>query len=117
MTPSSLTSRSDNYRKEGVFSRLNYDYKSKYLLSGSIRWDGSSRFAKDVRWDSFWSLGAGWRLKGEEFLSNSNLISELKLRASYGEVGNDRTDSYYMYKSTYTLGYNNAQEHGILFGF
>ncbi|MDR6490052.1 TonB-linked SusC/RagA family outer membrane protein [Chryseobacterium vietnamense] len=117
VTPSSLTSRTDNYRKEGVFSRLNYDYKSKYLLSGSIRWDGSSRFAKDVRWDSFWSLGAGWRLKGEEFLSNSNLISELKLRGSYGEVGNDRTDSYYMYKSTYTLGYNNAQEPGILFGF
>lgn len=117
VTPASLTSRSDNYRKEGVFSRLNYDYKSKYLLSGSIRWDGSSRFAKDVRWDSFWSLGAGWRLKGEEFLSNSNLISELKLRGSYGEVGNDGTNSYYMYKSTYTLGYNNAQEPGILFGF
>ncbi|ROI03501.1 SusC/RagA family TonB-linked outer membrane protein [Chryseobacterium sp. G0240] len=117
VTPSSLTSRSDNYRKEGVFSRLNYDYKSKYLLSGSIRWDGSSRFSKDVRWDSFWSLGAGWRLKGEDFLNDSNLVSELKLRASYGEVGNDRTDSYYMYKSTYTLGYNNAQEPGILFGF
>jgi hypothetical protein len=117
VTPSSLTSRTDNYRKEGVFSRLNYDYKSKYLLSGSIRWDGSSRFDKDVRWDSFWSLGAGWRLKGEEFLSNSNLISELKLRGSYGEVGNDGTNSYYMYKSTYTLGYNNAQEPGILFGF
>ena len=117
VTPATLTSRTDNYRKEGVFSRLNYDYKSKYLLSGSIRWDGSSRFAKDVRWDSFWSIGAGWRLKGEEFLSNSNLISELKLRGSYGEVGNDRTDSYYMYKSTYTLGYNNAQEPGILFGF
>ncbi|TZF92574.1 SusC/RagA family TonB-linked outer membrane protein [Chryseobacterium panacisoli] len=117
VTPATLTSRTDNYRKEGVFSRLNYDYKSKYLLSGSIRWDGSSRFAKDVRWDSFWSVGAGWRLKGEEFLSNSNLISELKLRGSYGEVGNDRTDSYYMYKSTYTLGYNNAQEPGILFGF
>lgn len=117
VTPASLTSRSDNYRKEGVFSRLNYDYKSKYLLSGSIRWDGSSRFAKDVRWDSFWSIGAGWRLKGEEFLSNSNLISELKLRGSYGEVGNDGTNSYYMYKSTYTLGYNNAQEPGILFGF
>ncbi|MCL8536740.1 MULTISPECIES: SusC/RagA family TonB-linked outer membrane protein [Chryseobacterium] len=117
VTPASLTSRSDNYRKEGVFSRLNYDYKSKYLLSGSIRWDGSSRFNKDVRWDSFWSLGAGWRLKGEDFLNDSNLVSELKLRASYGEVGNDRTDSYYMYKSTYTLGYNNAQEPGILFGF
>ncbi|KFF21157.1 SusC/RagA family TonB-linked outer membrane protein [Chryseobacterium sp. JM1] len=117
VTPTTLTSRTDNYRKEGVFSRLNYDFNSKYLLSGSIRWDGSSRFSKDVRWDSFWSLGAGWRIKGEEFLKNSGLISELKLRGSYGEVGNDRTDSYYMYKSTYTLGYNNAQEAGILFGF
>ncbi len=56
-------------------------------------------------------------MKGEEFLSNSNFISELKLRGSYGEVGNDGTNSYYMYKSTYTLGYNNAQEPGILFGF
>ncbi|SFN52749.1 TonB-linked outer membrane protein, SusC/RagA family [Chryseobacterium oleae] len=117
VTPTTLTSRTDNYRKEGVFSRLNYDFNSKYLLSGSIRWDGSSRFSKDVRWDSFWSLGAGWRIKGEEFLKNSGLISELKLRGSYGEVGNDRTDSYYMYKSTYSLGYNNAQEPGILFGF
>ncbi|PIF43159.1 TonB-linked SusC/RagA family outer membrane protein [Chryseobacterium sp. 52] len=117
VTPTTLTSRTDNYRKEGVFSRLNYDFNSKYLLSGSIRWDGSSRFSKDVRWDSFWSFGAGWRVKGEEFLKDSNLISDLKIRGSYGEVGNDRTDSYYMYKSTYTLGYNNAQEPGILFGF
>lgn len=117
VTPSTLTSQTDNYRKEGVFSRLNYDYNSKYMLSGSIRWDGSSRFSKDVRWDSFWSIGAAWRVKGEDFLKDSNLISDLKLRASYGEVGNDRTDSYYMYKSTYSLGYNNAQEPGILFGF
>ncbi len=117
VTPSTLTSQTDNYRKEGVFSRLNYDYNSKYMLSGSIRWDGSSRFSKDVRWDSFWSVGAAWRVKGEDFLKDSNLISDLKLRASYGEVGNDRTDSYYMYKSTYSLGYNNAQEPGILFGF
>ncbi|MBV8326051.1 SusC/RagA family TonB-linked outer membrane protein [Chryseobacterium sp.] len=117
VTPASLTSRTDNYRKESVFSRLNYDYKSKYLLSGSIRWDASSRFSKDVRWASFWSVGAGWRVKGEDFLTNSSLISDLKLRASYGQVGNDRTDSYYMYKSTYNLGYNNAQEPGILFGF
>lgn len=117
VTPTTVTSQTDNYKKESVFSRLNYDYKSKYLLSGSIRWDASSRFAKDVRWNSFWSVGAGWRIKGEDFLKDSRLISDLKLRGSYGEVGNDGTNSYYMYKSTYSLGYNNAQEPGILFGF
>lgn len=117
VTPTSLTSQTDNYRKESVFSRLNYDYKSKYLLSGSIRWDASSRFQKDVRWNSFWSVGAGWRVKGEDFLQDSNTFSDLKIRGSYGEVGNDNTNSYYMYKSTYSLGYNNAQEPGILFGF
>jgi len=117
VTPTTLTSQTDNYRKESVFSRLNYDYKSKYILSGSYRADGSSRFAKDVRWAYFWSVGAGWRIKGEDFLNDSNTISDLKLRGSYGEVGNDRTDSYYMYKSTYALGYNNAQEPGILYDF
>jgi len=117
VTLSDLTSQTDNYRKESVFSRINYDFDSKYMLSGSIRWDASSRFRKDLRWASFWSIGAGWRVKGEDFLRDSNLISDLKLRGSYGEVGNDRTNSYYMYKSTYSLGYNNAQEPGILFGF
>jgi len=116
-TISNVTSQAQNYRKEGIFSRLNYDYKSKYLLSGSIRWDASSRFQKDVRWDSFWSVGAGWRIKGEDFLSKSNTVSELKLRGSYGEVGNDQTDSYYMYQTTFDLGYSNGSEGGILFGF
>lgn len=123
ITPTSLTSQTDNYRKEGVFSRLNYDYKSKYILSGSIRWDASSRFSKDVRWHSFWSIGAGWRIKGEDFLSDSKIVNELKLRGSYGQVGNDNTNTtdkpqnYYMFQNTYSLGYNNAQEAGILFGF
>ncbi|RKS96048.1 SusC/RagA family TonB-linked outer membrane protein [Chryseobacterium defluvii] len=117
VTITDATSQTDNYRKEGVFSRLNYDYKSKYLLSASIRWDASSRFAKDVRWDSFWSIGAGWRIKAEDFLRKSNTVSELKLRGSYGEVGNDGTNEYYMYQSTYALGYNNVQEPGILFNF
>jgi TonB-linked SusC/RagA family outer membrane protein len=121
ITPTSLTSQTDNYRKESFFSRLNYDYQSKYLLSGSVRWDASSRFAKDVRWHPFWSIGAGWRVKGEDFLKNSSTISELKLRGSYGQVGNDNTNTsdnaqnFYMYQNTYSLGYNNAQEAGILF--
>ncbi|MBK1894164.1 SusC/RagA family TonB-linked outer membrane protein [Chryseobacterium paridis] len=117
VTIRSLPSQTDNYRKESVFSRINYDFNSKYLLSGSIRWDASSRFKEDVRWHSFWSAGAGWRIKGEDFLKDSKTINELKIRGSYGEVGNDNTNSYYMYQSTYDLGYNNAQEPGILFGY
>ncbi|WP_245799215.1 SusC/RagA family TonB-linked outer membrane protein [Epilithonimonas bovis] len=115
VTTTSLTSQTDNYRKEGAFGRFNYDFASKYILSASIRWDGSSRFAPDTRWNSFWSVGAGWRAKGENFLKNVNFVDELKIRGSYGEVGNDIANNYYLYKSNYALGYNNANEAGILF--
>ena len=100
--------------KEGWFSRLNYNYKEKYLLEGSIRWDGSSRFAPDVRWQSFWSAGAGWVISKENFLSNSKGIDFLKLRASYGEVGNDALDANIAYKNLFTLGINNGNEPGVL---
>lgn len=120
VTTTELTSQTDNLRKEGVFSRLNYDFANKYLLSGSIRWDASSRFHPDVRWHSFWSLGAGWNVKAENFLANNSMISALRFRGSYGQVGNDNTntssaDVYYPFRSTYALGYNNAAEAGILF--
>lgn len=100
--------------KEGWFSRLNYNYKEKYLLEGSIRWDGSSRFATDVRWQSFWSAGAGWVISKENFLSNVKAIDFLKLRASYGEVGNDALDANIAYKNLFTLGINNGNEPGVL---
>ena len=60
-------------------------------------------------------MSAGWRIKGENFLKNNDLISELKIRSSYGEVGNDGLDTYYAYKSLFALGYNNASEAGILY--
>ena len=115
VTLSSLDSQKDTHSKESWFARFNYDYKLKYILSASIRRDGSSRFAPDVRWGNFWSLSAGWRIKGENFLKNNDLISELKIRSSYGEVGNDGLDTYYAYKSLFALGYNNASEAGILY--
>lgn len=117
VTPTSLTSQTDNYRKEAYFLRANYDYASKYLLTASYRRDGSSRFAQDVRWQSFWSVGLGWRIDKENFLNDSKFVDELKLRGSYGEVGNDATNGYYMYTSSFDLGYANATEPGILFGF
>lgn len=109
-----ISSQYDNRTKESWFGRLNYNFQEKYLLEGSIRWDASSRFATDVRWASFWSAGAGWVVSKENFLSNVKAINFLKLRGSYGEVGNDALSSWYAYQSLFGLGYNNGNEPGIV---
>ncbi len=74
---------------EGYFFRANYDYQNKYFLSASVRRDGSSVFDADNRWGTFYSIGASWLLDQESFIQNIPFLSTLKLRASYGEVGND----------------------------
>ncbi|RFS20044.1 TonB-dependent receptor [Chitinophaga silvatica] len=70
------------------FSRVNYAYKDKYLLSASIRTDGSSRFGPNSKWGYFPSASLAWRVKQEEFMQSINAISDLKVRASYGVTGN-----------------------------
>jgi len=70
------------------FARFNYNYKGKYMLQGSIRRDGSSVFGKNNQWGYFPSVGAAWRISQENFMENQSLLSELKLRASYGVTGN-----------------------------
>ena len=70
------------------FARLNYNYKEKYLLQGSIRRDGSSVFGKNNQWGYFPSVGAAWRIDREDFMKNQTIFSDLKLRASYGVTGN-----------------------------
>jgi len=97
-----------NYRVEGYLSRLNYDYNEKYFASASFRRDGSSRFKDNVRWGNFWSVGAGWAIDKEEFMNNIKFVNQLKLRASYGVVGNDDLDSYYPWRATYAP-YNNGE--------
>ena len=74
---------------EGYFFRANYDYRDKYFLSASVRRDGSSVFDKEDRWGTFYSVGASWLLDQEVFIQDISWLSQLKLRASYGEVGND----------------------------
>ncbi|WP_338869180.1 TonB-dependent receptor [Spirosoma sp. SC4-14] len=69
-------------------ARINYDYKSKYLFSAAIRRDGSSRFGPNNRFGTFPSVSVGWRIAEEPFMSRQNLVSELKVRASYGQTGN-----------------------------
>lgn len=95
------------------YGRANYDYKSKYMIEGQARYDGSSKFRPENRWAFFWGASAGWRITEESFMQGlRQYINELKLRASYGNVGNqsgiDRYDG--------TLLYNMASTSGNLIG-
>ncbi|PAU95874.1 SusC/RagA family TonB-linked outer membrane protein [Aliifodinibius salipaludis] len=85
------------------FSRLNYNYDDRYLLTATIRRDGSSRFAPENRYGNFPSASVGWNLHNEEFIPLPDFISELKLRASYGKLGNQNIDDY-LYSSTVNPG-------------
>lgn len=98
------------------FGRLNYNYKDKYIFSGLMRSDGSSQFGADNRWGTFPSISAAWRITEEPFMkATSKVISDLKLRASYGLSGNNRITSYayvsgvnkvnYMFGTTQVNGY------------
>jgi outer membrane receptor protein involved in Fe transport len=98
-----LTSRTTEYALEGYFGRLEYNYANKYYLSGSYRRDGSSRFAPENRWGSFWSVGASWRLDQEGFLRSSDVIDQLKLKASYGTQGNDNIGMTKVYNDLYEI--------------
>lgn len=86
---SDLTSYERNYRVEGYFGQVTADYKERYYISASLRRDGSSVFAPDKRWGTFWSAGASWRLENEEFMKDVRWINNLKLRASVGQQGSD----------------------------
>ncbi|MBR9853079.1 MAG: SusC/RagA family TonB-linked outer membrane protein [Algicola sp.] len=91
---------------EGYFSRVNYNYKNKYYISGSVRRDGSSVFDADTRWGTFYSVGGSWRIDQENFLQDSNVINQLKLRASYGEVGNDDLLDFFLSQARFSITAN-----------
>jgi TonB-linked SusC/RagA family outer membrane protein len=107
-----LSSYEDNYGIESYFTRANYDFDKKYVLSASLRRDGNSRFASKVRWANFWSVGGAYNIDRESFF-NVSWVDLLKVRASYGVVGNDAGLGYYPYQALYTLGRNNASEPGF----
>lgn len=79
-----------------VFARVNYSYQDKYLLTGSIRHEGSSKFASDNRWANFWALSGGWRISNENFMKDVKWIDDLKLRFGYGVTGNNDFGADYM---------------------
>lgn len=83
----SMSGGGDKYNLMSYFGKFNYSYNSKYLLSGSLRYDGSSKFGINNRFVLFPALSAGWRLSSEDFLANNKTISDLKIRASWGRNG------------------------------
>ena len=89
----------------GFFGRVNYDYKGKYLAEVNYRYDGSSRFNKEQRWNSFPSVSAAWNMAREPFMEDvQDIINNLKVRASYGSLGNQATDDVYPFYSAMDLG-------------
>ncbi|MCW5517594.1 SusC/RagA family TonB-linked outer membrane protein [Muriicola sp. Z0-33] len=93
-TPTVLNGDRFPSRLYGLFSRVSYDYKGKYLVEGSVRRDGSSRFGANNRFGYFWSAAAGWVITGENFMDDVTWIDYLSLRASLGTVGNDRLGTF-----------------------
>lgn len=91
---------------ESYFGRANYIYDNKYYVSGSLRRDGSSKFKySENRWGTFWSVGGGWRITGENFMQNTkNWLDNLKVRASYGVIGNQNGISNYSGYQTWGYG-------------
>ncbi|GAB2771021.1 TonB-dependent receptor [Actinomadura fibrosa] len=87
---------------ESYFARASFDIADKYLISGSYRMDGSSRFSKDNRWSSFPAVSVGWKINNEDFLKDSETLSELKLRAGYGVTGNQEVGNNYGYIAYYS---------------
>jgi iron complex outermembrane receptor protein len=90
------------------YGRLIYTYNNKYILAASIRTDGSSRFAPDVRWGTFPSLAFTWQINRESFLQQAKALSDLKLRLSYGVTGNQDGIYNYPYQSIYSLSGNGS---------
>jgi TonB-dependent starch-binding outer membrane protein SusC len=92
----------------GVFGRLNYILNDKYYLTATIRRDGSSRFAEGNKWGTFPSAAISWKIKNEDFLKNSKVVSDLKLRLGYGVTGQQDGIGNYAFLSSYSLGGANS---------
>lgn len=104
--PVSLGGVITDKRIESYFSRLNYNYNSKYFLSASVRRDGTSVFSSDSRWGTFYSVGASWNIDKENFMANVSFVDRLKLRTSWGEVGNDNLLDFYLYQARFGITSN-----------
>ena len=103
-TPGFPTSSRNEELLISYFGRLNYDFKGKYLFSATMRTDGSSKFGQDTRWGYFPAASIGWIITEEDFMAGIGQLSNLKLRASYGQTGNNSIGLYDSYGKYSTSG-------------
>jgi TonB-linked SusC/RagA family outer membrane protein len=96
--------KAEHWAIGSAFSRLSYVYNNKYLLEANMRYDGSSRFESDKRWGFFPGVSAAWRLSQENFMKNLSFFNDLKLRASYGQTGNQEGIGLYDYLQLINIG-------------
>ena len=102
MTNGSITGNYNEWAMRSYFGRINLNWDDRYLIEANLRADGSSKFAPGKRWGYFPSVSAAWRISQEKFMAaSSSWLNQLKLRASYGSLGNNATTSYYMYQSLF----------------
>lgn len=115
VTPEDLGDSKVEEVANSLFANAEYNYKEKYYVTASIRRDGSSKFAPDHRWGTFWSAGAKWDLKKENFLKDVEWLNDLSLSFNYGTTGNDSGAGSYDYLGLYTDGgrYNGDSSIGI----
>ncbi len=95
------------------FTRVNYQYDNRYMLTATLRMDGASVFAPGKKWGWFPSFAAGWRISEEKFMKDQRVVSNLKLRLGYGEVGNDRIDPYLSMNLYGSRAYGVGQTPGV----
>ena len=99
----------NHWATQGFFGRLNYNYKERYLIEANLRYDGTSRFRSDKRWNWFPSISAGWNIAREPFWEElQDVIGTMKLRGSYGELGNQNTNNWYPTYVTMPVGTSNG---------
>lgn len=115
--PEDVSGYTNAERLESYMARVDYNYLQRYFVDFSVRTDGSSRFSEDQRWGTFYSIGANWILSDENFMKDaSDFIDLLKIRSSYGELGNNRGIGYFPYYASYDTGWNNGSNTGVLQG-
>ncbi|MFD2999663.1 SusC/RagA family TonB-linked outer membrane protein [Pontibacter toksunensis] len=107
----SISNTGDKFSFLSYFGRLNYSFKNRYLFTGTLRYDASSKFPADERWDYFPSIGVGWIVTEEPFMSTQTILNNLKLRASWGKLGNEGIPT-----NIFTQTVNNNPRYSAIFG-
>ncbi len=115
-TPSSVSGYTVDQRYTNILGRVKYNFDETYYIEGSVSQGLSSKFAKSVREGTFFSVGASWIISNESFLADSDVVDFLKLKASYGEVGNDRGIGSFPYITLFSTGWNQLGTTGVIAG-